>query len=230
MFEIQKANGKTNMDDYFLKYLQEKKNMLEEKNMELKLPFQTALPNSILPINQQGNFTSNIQNINYSNLNPMMKTQPINNLLNNQNNLKVNLPNLFSNPNMPINCNNPNIHNFNKILLYQNQQRLQPQNNMNMNFNNLIGNNTYQNNTNLIGLKNINPSTTATNFGSNMHIQNIINSNQQNLGFNNLQSFQNLTNNMNQFNHGNFLIQFFTHKRINFSLNLFKSIIFKIYF
>jgi len=191
MFDLQKTNGKTNMDDYFYKYLQEKNKLLDEKNMDLKLPFQTVLPNNLIPVNVQTKFASNIQNNNMPNINPNIHSQ-MNNMMNNQNNLKINIPNIFSNSNFSMSYNNQNMQNFNKIVLQQNQQRLQQQSNINMNFNNLHNMNSFPNNSNLIGLKNMGPVGTGNFISNSIPIQNILNSNQQQImGFNNIQGFQN---------------------------------------
>lgn len=199
MFEIQKTNGKTNMDDYFYKYLLEKKNKSDDKNADnLNLPFQTAIPGSQFPINNQASFPANLQNLKFPpTINPVM--QPGNmNAMNNPN-LKLNFPfnqSLIQNANMAM--NNPNVQNINKILLQQQAQQRMPQNNMlmnNFNYNNLINNPNFANQPNLLGLKNL-----AGNF-PNLPIQNILNSkminpNQQIPNFTNMQNFPNLPNNM----------------------------------
>ena len=198
MIEIQKTNGKTNMDDYFFKYLQQKKKLTEEKNYDnLKLPFKTAIPVNQFSLNNQPNFQSgNLQNLKFPpTMNSMM--QPVNmNLINNPN-LKLNFPfnqNLIG-KNANVAINNPNLQNINKLLLQQQvHQRMGPQNNMqinNANFNNLINNPNFNNQANLLGLKNL-----ANNF-SNLPIQNMINSNQQIPNLKNLQNFQNPVCNIN---------------------------------
>ena len=193
MFEIQKTNGKTNMDDYFHKFLQEKKKLSDEKNLEsVNLPFQTAMPGSQFPLNNQATYAANLKFP--SAMNPMM--QPLNmNVMSNPN-LKLNFPfnqNLIANANMGM--NNPNLQNVNKLLL---QQRML-QNNMpvnKVNFNNLINNTNFANQANLRGLKNI-----AGNFPilpiQNILNSNLINANQQIPNYNKMQNFQNLQNNMN---------------------------------
>lgn len=212
MFDIQKTNGKTNMDDYFHKYLQEKKKLTEEKNVDnINLPFQTALPSGQFPINNQANFAANLTNLKFAPaMNPMMQQMNMN-LMNNPN-LKLNFPfnqNLIANTNMAMN-NNPNLQNINKLLLQQQAQQRMQQNNLpikNINFNNLINNPNFANQANLQGLKNL-----ANNF-PNLPIKNVLNNNMINANaqipnFNNMQNFQNLKNNMimNNINTGIFLL------------------------
>lgn len=204
MFEIQKTNGKTNMDDYFFKYLQEKKRLTEEKSFDnLKLPFQTSIPGNQFPINNQPNLQSNLQNLKFNpTINPMI--QPVNiNAINNPN-LKLNFPFnksiIPNNPNMPI--NNTNLQNVHKLILQQQIGQRMPQNNMllnNANYNNLLNNPNFASQFNLLGLKNL-----ANNFPNrpipNMINKNLINADHQIPNFNNLQNFQNPSNNMNPIN------------------------------
>jgi len=206
MFEIQKTNGKTNMDDYFYKYLQAKNKLSDDKKTEsINLPFQTSMPCSQFPMNTQANFPTNIQNLKFpSAMNPIM--QPINMNVMSHQNLKLNFPfnqNFIPNANMAI--NNPNIQNINKLILQQQaQQRINQSNmpNKNVNFNNLINNPYFANQTNLQGLKN--QASNIPNMPMKNMLNNMITTNQQIPNFTNMQNFQNLQNNMNNLNPGIF--------------------------
>lgn len=194
------------MDDYFLKYLQDKKKNSDEQSQEtLKLPFQTNTANNQYQINPLGNFNNN-SNLKFH---PIMHQQNMS-LMNNQS-LQIPISNL--NPNNMMQNLNSSVNNP-KILFHQNNQQRIPQNpnlaTMNPlmnNINNFLNNSNLSNQANFLGLKK-NTGNLANIPIKSMLNNNMMNINQQIPSINSMQNFPNIGNNMNSIN-ARKILQFF---------------------